>query len=152
MARTTNGRLTGRAAATELAEQRSALLEIMLDEQKKNREQRNADLRAKTLEVCDAIRDATTQEEYTAWWETTTDNNLKFYDEACDKLLEVYGYGQQNTTCRDCRLYHTASCFVGSEITCQHYQQRDDNYAGHYIYGGEVFEASATTTNRNIPF
>jgi len=43
------------------------------------------------------IRDAMTQEEYNAWWETTPDDNRGFYTATEAKLKELVSRSQSST-------------------------------------------------------
>lgn len=85
MGLTRNGLRIGMAAHTERIEMRDNLeYQIRMAAKK---------LATQTENVVQEIRDAMdTQEEYDAWWNSTPDDNQGFYNAACDKLLELYGY------------------------------------------------------------
>lgn len=83
MARTINGRLTGRAAATELAEQRSALFDAAIDKAKEERRQKNEEECSQALAELAEID----PNGWEAWYDD--DNNVPAYGLVSERAMLI---------------------------------------------------------------
>lgn len=84
MARTSNGKLTGRAASTELREQRDWLFEKQLREQEAARIAKE-----RIMTMCRSILNRIGEDAYHAWLTSTPDDNDAFNKAVADKLAEL---------------------------------------------------------------
>lgn len=129
MALTRNLRLTGRAAATDLADRRTYLFESAMDEDRRK-------TKKLTIETCQQIRDMMTQEEYDSWWTSAPEKGfLKYATEYLQNMKEA-------------REIQEIDQWLDSDLDTN----LDGTEPSPIISGGEVLYITHPTGNDDIPF